>query len=201
LKTAGLRAEPWFGPEKVGSKIRDASMEKIPYLLIVGEQEAQQGKVAVRTPRNAEKPDQGAMSLAEFINRAEQEIATRGSVTRRECARGITERRGGQPNVTGTHRLRRERISCIAYESLTTLIPRRFIGPAEHYRLAFPAQNQIFLLEFTRIPARHWHNPHRRHTETRRRALYSRFAMDRAAASTVVGYRYGPGLTFTPRRT
>jgi threonyl-tRNA synthetase len=78
LKSAGLRVEARFGPEKIGAKIRDASMEKIPYLLIVGEQEAQTGKVSVRTPRNAEKPDQGAMPLAEFVNRVEQEIATRG---------------------------------------------------------------------------------------------------------------------------
>jgi threonyl-tRNA synthetase len=78
LRTAGLRVEPRFGPEKVGAKIRDASMEKIPYLLIVGEQEAQGGKVSVRTPRNAEKPDQGQMPLEEFMNRAEQEITTRG---------------------------------------------------------------------------------------------------------------------------
>jgi threonyl-tRNA synthetase len=54
-------------------------MEKIPYLLIVGEQEAQANKVSVRTPRNAEKPDQGQMVLEEFINRAEQEIETRGA--------------------------------------------------------------------------------------------------------------------------
>jgi threonyl-tRNA synthetase len=78
LKNAGLRAESRFGPEKVGAKIRDASMDKIPYLLIVGEQEAQAGKVSVRTPRNAEKPDQGQMPLAEFVQRCEQEIATRG---------------------------------------------------------------------------------------------------------------------------
>ena len=78
LKTAGLRVESRFGPEKVGAKIRDASMEKIPYLLIVGEQEAQAGKVSVRTPRNAEKPDQGQMPLAEFVNRVEQEIVTKG---------------------------------------------------------------------------------------------------------------------------
>jgi threonyl-tRNA synthetase len=78
LKSAGLRAEPQFGPEKVGAKIRDASMAKVPYLLIVGEQEAQAGKVSVRTPRNAEKPDQGQMPLEEFLQRAEQEIATKG---------------------------------------------------------------------------------------------------------------------------
>ena len=79
LRAAGLRVEERFGPEKVGAKIRDASMEKIPYLLIVGEQEAQANKVSVRTPRNAEKPDQGQMPLEEFINRAEQEITTRGA--------------------------------------------------------------------------------------------------------------------------
>jgi threonyl-tRNA synthetase len=78
LKAAGLRVEPLFGPEKVGSKIRDASMAKIPYLLIVGEQEANAGKVSVRTPRNAEKPDQGQMPLAEFVQRAQQEISTKG---------------------------------------------------------------------------------------------------------------------------
>jgi threonyl-tRNA synthetase len=79
LKSAGLRVDARFGPEKIGAKIRDASMEKIPYLLIVGEQEAQAGKVSVRTPRNAEKPDQGAMPLSEFVERAKQEIASRAS--------------------------------------------------------------------------------------------------------------------------
>jgi threonyl-tRNA synthetase len=78
LKAAGQSVEPWFGPEKVGSKIRDASMAKIPYLLIVGEQEANAGKVSVRTPRNVEKPDQGQMPLAEFVQRAQQEISTKG---------------------------------------------------------------------------------------------------------------------------
>src|SRR4051812_34317881 len=56
LKAAGIRAEPRFGPERIQAKVRDASMEKIPYLLIIGEQEAQANKVSVRTPRNAEKP-------------------------------------------------------------------------------------------------------------------------------------------------
>jgi threonyl-tRNA synthetase len=76
LKAAGMRAEARFGPEKIGAKIRDASMEKIPYLLIVGEQEASGQKVAVRG--RGEKPDQGQMALTEFIERCQQEIATRG---------------------------------------------------------------------------------------------------------------------------
>jgi threonyl-tRNA synthetase len=77
LKNAGLRAEGRFGPDKIGAKIRAASMEKIPYLLVVGEQEAQAGKVAVRA--RGDKPDQGQMPLAEFIQRCEQEVSTRGA--------------------------------------------------------------------------------------------------------------------------
>src|SRR4051794_18891458 len=72
LKNAGLRAEGRFGPEKIGAKIRDASMEKIPYLLVVGEQEANARKVAVRA--RGDKPDQGVMPLDEFIQRCEQEV-------------------------------------------------------------------------------------------------------------------------------
>jgi threonyl-tRNA synthetase len=76
LKSAGMRVEPRFGPEKVGAKIREASMEKIPYLLIIGEQEAAAGKVSVRG--RGENPDQGQLPLEEFIQRCEQEIATKG---------------------------------------------------------------------------------------------------------------------------
>jgi threonyl-tRNA synthetase len=77
LKSAGMRAEARFGPEKIGAKIRDASMEKIPYLLILGEQEVAGQKVAVRG--RGDKPDQGQMSLTEFIERCQQEISTRGA--------------------------------------------------------------------------------------------------------------------------
>jgi threonyl-tRNA synthetase len=77
LRAANIRVEPRFGPEKIGAKIRDASMEKIPYQLIVGEQEAAAGKVSVRG--RGEKPDQGQMLLEEFIQRCDQEIATKGT--------------------------------------------------------------------------------------------------------------------------
>ncbi len=76
LKSANIRAEARFGPEKIGAKIRDASMEKIPYQLIIGEQESASGKVSVRG--RGDKPDHGQMSLEEFVQRCEQEIATRG---------------------------------------------------------------------------------------------------------------------------
>jgi threonyl-tRNA synthetase len=76
LQAAGLRVDPRFGPEKIGAKIRDASLEKIPYLLILGEQEAVKGQVSVRV--RGPNPDQGQMALSEFIQRCDQEIATRG---------------------------------------------------------------------------------------------------------------------------
>jgi threonyl-tRNA synthetase len=75
LVTAGVRAEANLGGEKIGAKIRDASMQKVPYLLVVGQQEADAGKVAVRTQKGV---DQGQMSLEEFVQRCLQEVATRG---------------------------------------------------------------------------------------------------------------------------
>lgn len=76
LQAAGLRVESNSGAEKIGAKIRDAALQKIPYMLIIGEQEMQAAKVAVRS-RTA--GDQGQMPLAEFIQRCQQEVATRGA--------------------------------------------------------------------------------------------------------------------------
>jgi threonyl-tRNA synthetase len=50
--------------EKVNLKIRDAQMQKIPYMLVVGDREQENGMVAVR---NRKHGDQGAKALAEFI--------------------------------------------------------------------------------------------------------------------------------------
>ena len=73
LKAAGLRATAGVGPEKIGAKIRTASMEKIPYLLVVGEQEAAAGTVAVRPRTGAEEK----MTLADFVAKATGEVAAR----------------------------------------------------------------------------------------------------------------------------
>ena len=75
LRTAGLRSEGSFGGEKIGAKIRDASLQKVPYMLVVGEKEAEAGKVAVR---HRTAGDQGQMSLEEFLQRCLQEVASRG---------------------------------------------------------------------------------------------------------------------------
>src|SRR5204863_9793207 len=77
LAAAGIRVESNLGPEKIGAKIRDATLQKIPYMLIIGEQEAAANKVAVRS-RTA--GDQGQMSLTDFIQRCQQEVSTRGIV-------------------------------------------------------------------------------------------------------------------------
>ena len=70
LRAAGFRAEADLRNEKITYKIREHSIQKLPYQLIVGEQEKAASKVAVRT-RSGE--DLGQMTLAEFIQRLRQE--------------------------------------------------------------------------------------------------------------------------------
>jgi threonyl-tRNA synthetase len=74
LETAGIRVETDHRSEKVGYKIREAQMQKIPYMLVVGDKEAEEGTVAVRTRYGG---DQGTMSLDAFIAELKEEIATK----------------------------------------------------------------------------------------------------------------------------
>ena len=71
LKAAGLRAEVDVRDEKLGAKIRDAELQKIPYMLVVGPRDAEAGTVSVR--RKGEG-DLGAMPLASFLDRIGREI-------------------------------------------------------------------------------------------------------------------------------
>ena len=77
LNNAGLRAETQFGPEKIGHKIRGASMQKVPYSVVIGEQEAASRSVAVRRYPGTDKGP--TMSLDEFVQRCEQEVSSRGA--------------------------------------------------------------------------------------------------------------------------
>jgi threonyl-tRNA synthetase len=77
LRKEGLRTEADFGSSRINAKIREASLQKIPYLLIIGEKEAETREVSVR--RFGVEQAQGNMSLTEFMQRCEQEIATRGT--------------------------------------------------------------------------------------------------------------------------
>ena len=74
LEAGGVRAEIDLRNEKIGYKIREAQMQKIPYMLVVGDKEAESGSVAVRT-RTGE--DLGAMPLDEFLAKVKEEICTR----------------------------------------------------------------------------------------------------------------------------
>src|SRR5882724_1124845 len=74
LRAAGLRAEVNVRSDKIGAKIRDAQMQKVPFMLVLGDREVEEGKVAVRERL---KGDIGAMSLAEFIEMARRLVESR----------------------------------------------------------------------------------------------------------------------------
>ena len=74
LDAADLRCETDLRPEKVGYKIRQAQLQKVPYMLVVGEKEEADGTVAVRSRSGGDK---GTMALGEFIAAAQEEVRTR----------------------------------------------------------------------------------------------------------------------------
>jgi threonyl-tRNA synthetase len=74
MAALGMRVEVNMGRDRMQAKIRDAQMQKVPYMLIVGDREAAAGAVAVRT-RGGQ--DLGAINVDEFIARAQHEIATK----------------------------------------------------------------------------------------------------------------------------
>jgi threonyl-tRNA synthetase len=74
LKDEGIRAEVDARGERMNAKIRDAQRQKIPYMLVVGDREVENGQVALRL-RSGENP--GAMSVPEFIDRCQQDILDR----------------------------------------------------------------------------------------------------------------------------
>ncbi len=71
---AGIRTQVDSRSEKIGYKIRDARNKRIPYILVVGEKEAENGTVSVRSRKN---DDEGEMGLAETIARIQEEIKTK----------------------------------------------------------------------------------------------------------------------------
>ena len=72
MKEAGIRAELDSRNEKIGYKIREAQMEKVPYMLVIGEKEAADGSVSVR---RRDKGDTGAVPADEFVAQVKREIA------------------------------------------------------------------------------------------------------------------------------
>jgi threonyl-tRNA synthetase len=83
LLAAGIRTELDARSEKIGFKIREAAMEKVPYILVIGDKEVQQNMVAVRERGGK---DLGAMSLDEFMNGVQRLIREKNVST--ELIRG-----------------------------------------------------------------------------------------------------------------
>jgi threonyl-tRNA synthetase len=84
LKAAGIRAEADISAEKIGAKIRTATLAKVPYMLVVGQREAESNAVAVRTRAG----DQGSMPLDDFIKRCREEISNRTLTLPDKSAKG-----------------------------------------------------------------------------------------------------------------
>ena len=76
LKEAGIRAEADVRGDKVGSKIRDATLARVPYMLIVGAREAESGNVSVRQRSGK---DHGSQPVAQFIETALESIRRRSA--------------------------------------------------------------------------------------------------------------------------
>ena len=74
LSGEGVRVDTDLRNEKIGYKIREAQMQKLPYMLVVGDKEAEAGTVSVRTRGGV---DLGAMPLADFTAKLKDEIDTR----------------------------------------------------------------------------------------------------------------------------
>ncbi|MCA9951672.1 MAG: threonine--tRNA ligase, partial [Anaerolineales bacterium] len=74
LRAAGMRVEVDASSERMNKKIRSAQMQKIPYMLVVGDKEAEEGAVAVRTRDNVNR---GATPVAEFITHVTTLITTK----------------------------------------------------------------------------------------------------------------------------
>jgi threonyl-tRNA synthetase len=75
LRAAGLRVDLDERQEKIGYKIREAQLQKVPYMLVTGDRESTEGTVSVRTRTGG---DQGASPVDAFIASAREEIARKG---------------------------------------------------------------------------------------------------------------------------
>jgi threonyl-tRNA synthetase len=74
LRSQGFRVEGDYRSEKIGHKIREAELEKVPYMLVVGEREQSTGSVAVRQRNTG---DQGGLPLPEFLARLDREVTNK----------------------------------------------------------------------------------------------------------------------------
>jgi threonyl-tRNA synthetase len=89
LRSHGFRVSGDYRPEKIGYKIREAQLEKIPYMLVVGEKEQSAGTVSVRDRVDG---DLGAMSIAELVKRLADEVKERRIRQVSTASAGLSDR-------------------------------------------------------------------------------------------------------------
>lgn len=75
LKSKGIRAESDLRNEKIGFKIREKTLERVPYLLVLGDREVEEGTVNVRTRTGK---NLGTMSIDAFVDLVNSAVAERG---------------------------------------------------------------------------------------------------------------------------
>ena len=85
LQAAGLRADLDERQEKIGYKIREAQLQKIPYMLVVGDKEVAEGTVSVRSRSGG---DLGPETVDGFVKKARQEVSSKGTMPLGEAAPG-----------------------------------------------------------------------------------------------------------------
>jgi len=74
LQNAGIRVKADLRNEKIGFKIREHTLRRVPYMLVCGDKEVEAGKVAVRTRRGK---DLGSMDVDVFVAKLQQEVRSR----------------------------------------------------------------------------------------------------------------------------
>jgi threonyl-tRNA synthetase len=74
LKRAGFRVELNLKSDKIGAKIRDAQVQKVPFMVVLGDKELEEKRIAVRERKQG---DLGAMTLDEFLEMARRLKETR----------------------------------------------------------------------------------------------------------------------------
>lgn len=74
LAAEGIRVETDGSNERISYKVRRGQLERVPYMLVVGDKEAQSGQVAVRSRASG---DLGPMLLDQFLNRIRQEVTSK----------------------------------------------------------------------------------------------------------------------------
>ncbi|HEX5034926.1 MAG TPA: His/Gly/Thr/Pro-type tRNA ligase C-terminal domain-containing protein, partial [bacterium] len=74
LKAEGIRAEADYRSEKLGHKIREGQLQKIPHMLVLGKKEQAEGTLSVRSRREGDK---GSMSYDDYLKYLNQEIESR----------------------------------------------------------------------------------------------------------------------------